>query len=85
MCVCVTNTVLHGKPGLQTYSVSQGAENDSEINDNELAESEVQNIRDEPELNSTAVETKVCVCIIASTRSGNISIWAQHREEHPLR
>lgn len=59
----MTNTVLHGRPGPQTSAVSQGAENDSEMNNNELAESQVQNTRDEPELGSTAVHKGRCVCV----------------------
>lgn len=33
----------------------------------------------------SCTQRTVCVCVIVSTCSGNISIWAQHREEHPLR
>lgn len=80
VCVhtCVTNTVLPGQPRLETWTVSQGTLDDSEMNNNELAECQVQHIRDEPESRSTAIHSCLA-CIIVSACSGNISIWAEYR------
>ena len=70
------------------------------MNNNELAESQVQNIRDEPELRSTAVHkgtvcvcvcVRVCVCVCVCAHARKIvsrkylNMKKSSREEHPLR
>lgn len=55
------------------------------MNNNELAESQVQNIRDEAELRSTAVLSHVHNCVKMLRKYLNTSRVLGSREEHPLR
>lgn len=94
VCVCVRECVFlwqtqscQDNQGWKTWTVSQGALDDSEMNNNELAECQVQNIRDEPEPGSTAVRSRVCMhnCVNTLRKCLNMSRIPSCREEHPIR